>query len=84
MVENFSWGVSHYGTPLPIVDNFFRSRAEGEALFCGKDVAESLGYKLPHKAVLAMLPKEFTREQVRELRMAQGLKPNPPSCCASG
>jgi hypothetical protein len=28
-------------------------------------------------SLLAMLPKEFTREQVRELRMAQGLKPNP-------
>ena len=28
-------------------------------------------------SLLAMLPKEFTREQVRELRIAQGLKPNP-------
>ena len=28
-------------------------------------------------SLLAMLPEEFTREQVKELRMAQGLEPNP-------
>ena len=28
-------------------------------------------------SLLAQLPEEFTREQVKELRMAQGMKPNP-------
>ena len=27
--------------------------------------------------LLSLLPKEFTSEQVRELRMAQGMKPDP-------
>ena len=33
--------------------------------------------------LLSMLPKEFTREQVRDLRIAQGLRPNPRNQLAS-
>ena len=33
-------------------------------------------------SLLALLPREFTREQVREVRMAQGMQPNPKNMLA--
>ena len=33
-------------------------------------------------SLLALLPQEFTREQVREVRMAQGMQPNPKNMLA--
>jgi hypothetical protein len=32
--------------------------------------------------LLSMLPKEFTREEVKALRLAQGMKPNPKDMLA--
>lgn len=36
-----------------------------------------LSLKPARMGLLGMLPKEFTREQVRDLRIKQGMKPDP-------
>ena len=33
-------------------------------------------------SLLALLPREFTRQQVQDVRVAQGLKPNPKNMLA--
>ena len=47
--------------------------------FFGRAVRQFLASAIQHGPVglLTMLPKEFTREQVRDLRIAQGMKPDP-------
>ena len=47
--------------------------------FFGRAVRQFLASAIQRGPVglLGMLPKEFTREQVRDLRIKQGMKPDP-------